>query len=150
MKNWQRLDQQQHSQSHKLLMQQHDEALQLQHQQGISSTMHHLSQPPASVTDESQHQLEPSITKSLSDKQEPRNSVATSVTSQVTTPEAIKSAEPVLLDERSLLGCLVRAVPAEASAKIRISSTVCLCSVLLFWFSYSFRFALLSINILSS
>lgn len=32
--------------------------------------------------------------------------------------------EPVLLDERSLLACIVRAVPAGSDNRIRISSTV--------------------------
>eukprot|EP01018_Ginkgo_biloba_P007136 Gb_40367 [translate_table: standard] len=35
-----------------------------------------------------------------------------------------KASEPSLLDERSLLACLVRAIPAEASARIRISTTL--------------------------
>jgi len=34
--------------------------------------------------------------------------------------------EPILLDERSLLACIVRAVPAGADGRIRISTTVSL------------------------
>jgi hypothetical protein len=35
-----------------------------------------------------------------------------------------RSSNPILLDERSLLACLVRAIPSEASARIKISTTV--------------------------
>lgn len=35
-----------------------------------------------------------------------------------------KPSDPPLLDERSLLGCFVRAIPAEASARIKISTTL--------------------------
>ena len=35
-----------------------------------------------------------------------------------------KSTNPTLLDERSLLACLVRAIPSEASARIKINTTV--------------------------
>lgn len=41
-----------------------------------------------------------------------------------TAPEPTKNPEPALLDERALLACLVRAVPAEANAKISLKSTV--------------------------
>ena len=37
-----------------------------------------------------------------------------------------KASDPVLFDERSLLACFVRVIPVEASARIRISSTVSL------------------------
>jgi hypothetical protein len=41
--------------------------------------------------------------------------------------------EPVLLDERSLLACIVRAVPAGSDNRIRISSTVSgTCGILFF------------------
>jgi hypothetical protein len=105
-------------------VQQHDEAHQMQHQQGISSSMHHLSQPTAPVAEENQLQHKPSPSKSIMAKQEPRHSVPSSVNSQPTAVESTKNPEPVLLDERALLACLVRAVPAEANAKISIKSTV--------------------------
>lgn len=35
-----------------------------------------------------------------------------------------KAAMPILLDEKSLLACLVRAIPSEASARIKISTTL--------------------------
>lgn len=35
-----------------------------------------------------------------------------------------KASDPALFDERSLLACFVRVIPAEASARIRISSTL--------------------------
>ena len=57
-------------------------------------------------------------------KQESRQPVTNPVTPQQTAVEPIKAPEPVLLDERALLACLVRAVPAEANAKISIKSTV--------------------------
>lgn len=121
----QRQEQQQHSQSHKQVpVQQHDEAHQMQHQQGISSSMHHLSQPTAPVAEENQLQHKPSPSKSIMAKQEPRHPVPSSVNSQPTAVESTKNPEPVLLDERALLACLVRAVPAEANAKISIKSTL--------------------------
>lgn len=57
-------------------------------------------------------------------KQEPRQPVTNQSNSQQGAPEPIKNPEPVLLDERSLLACLMRAVPAEANAKISMKSTV--------------------------
>lgn len=35
-----------------------------------------------------------------------------------------KAVEPALLDERSLLACIVRAIPAGSDGRIRISTTV--------------------------
>lgn len=44
-----------------------------------------------------------------------------------TTPmTAEKTPKPTLLDERSLLACIVRAIPSGASGRIRISTTVSL------------------------
>lgn len=37
---------------------------------------------------------------------------------------AAKAAEPTLLDEQSLLACIVRTIPPGSSGRIRISSTV--------------------------
>lgn len=118
-------EQQQHSQSHKHI-QQRGESVQLQHQQGISSTIH-LSQPMAHAPGDSQGQHEPSLSKSIATKQELIVPVLSPEIPQQTTSEPLKSTEPILLDERALLGCLVRAVPEEASNKIRISSTVSIC-----------------------
>ncbi|KAG0612107.1 hypothetical protein M758_6G002200 [Ceratodon purpureus] len=121
----QRQEQQQHSQSHKqVALQQHDEARQLQHQQGISSSMHHLSQAATSGTEGTQLQQKPPLSKSMAVKQEARQPIVSPVNSQQTTAEPVKNPEPVLLDERALLACLVRAVPAEASAKISLKSTL--------------------------
>ncbi|MCO5552852.1 hypothetical protein L7F22_006370 [Adiantum nelumboides] len=51
--------------------------------------------------------------------------VTASVLQQATTAEGIgKSPMPMLLDEKSLLACLVRAIPSEASACIKISTTL--------------------------
>lgn len=46
--------------------------------------------------------------------------------------------EPVLLDERCLLACIVRAVPAGSDNRIRISSTVSATFVILLLFSGTF------------
>lgn len=111
-------------------VQQHDETPQLQHQQGISSSMHHLSQPAAPVAEKNQLQQKPSLSKSIMAKQEPREPGANPVNLEQNVAESIKNPEPVLLDERALLACLVRAVPAEANAKISMKSTV---SVYYYW-----------------
>ena len=79
---------------------------------------------------DSQGQHEPSLSKSIATKQELIVPVLSPEIPQQTTSEPIKSTEPILLDERALLGCLVRAVPEEASNKIRISSTVSICFIL--------------------
>ncbi|XP_024394790.1 uncharacterized protein [Physcomitrium patens] len=105
-------------------VQQHDETPQLQHQQGISSSMHHLSQPAAPVAEKNQLQQKPSLSKSIMAKQEPREPGANPVNLEQNVAESIKNPEPVLLDERALLACLVRAVPAEANAKISMKSTL--------------------------
>lgn len=76
---------------------------------------------------DSQSQHEPSHSKSIATKQELIVPVLSPEIPQQTTSEPIKITEPILLDERALLGCLVRAVPEEASNKIRISSTVSIC-----------------------
>lgn len=96
----------------------------MQHQQGISSSMHHLSQPAAPVAEENQLQQKPLPMNSNMAKQESRHSVANLVNPLQTAVEPIKNPEPVLLDERALLACLVRAVPVEANSKISIKSTV--------------------------
>ena len=63
------------------------------------------------------------------------NNVAECSEKVVVFPEAAPTArtlspsqtmEPTLLDERSLLACIVRAVPAGADGRIRISTTVSL------------------------
>lgn len=43
-----------------------------------------------------------------------------------TSVTAGKTPKPTLLDERSLLACIVRAIPSGASGRIRISTTVSL------------------------
>jgi hypothetical protein len=48
--------------------------------------------------------------------------------------------EPALLDERSLLACIVRAVPAGSDNRIRISSTVSGTCGILFSFSGTFSY----------
>eukprot|EP00250_Pteridium_aquilinum_P012033 c20468_g1_i1 orf=723-3836(-) len=51
--------------------------------------------------------------------------VVTSSVQQVSSAEGnSKDMVPVLLDEKSLLACLVRAIPSEASARIKISTTL--------------------------
>jgi hypothetical protein len=122
----QRQEQQQLSQSHKqVVVQQHDEARQLQHQQGISSSMHNLSQTATTETEEDQLHQKPLPSKTIMAKQEPRHPVTIPVNPQhQTIPEPLKNPEPVLLDERALLACLVRAVPAEANSKISLKSTL--------------------------
>ncbi|KAI5082215.1 hypothetical protein GOP47_0001958 [Adiantum capillus-veneris] len=51
--------------------------------------------------------------------------VTASVGQQTSTSEGNgKSPLPMLLDEKSLLACLVRAIPSEASARIKISTTL--------------------------
>lgn len=51
--------------------------------------------------------------------------VVSSVVQQVSSAESNgKAAIPILLDEKSLLACLVRAIPSEASARIKISTTL--------------------------
>lgn len=107
-----------------MAVQQHDEARQLQHQQGISSSMHNLSQTATAGTEENQLQHKPLPSKTIMAKQEARHPVTLPVNPQQTAPEPVKNPEPVLLDERALLACLVRAVPAEANAKISLKSTV--------------------------
>lgn len=69
-------------------------------------------------------QIEGVAKKSLSEKQEHNNSEHQLVKQQNHVESSVKVVEPALLDERSLLACLVRAVPAEPSARIRISSTL--------------------------
>ncbi|XP_073396575.1 uncharacterized protein [Physcomitrium patens] len=135
-RNNNRQEQQQHPQSHQSVQEQHSkpfskqdpvqehETRQLQHQQGISSSMHHLSQPTAPMAEENLVQHKPSPRKSIMAKQEPRQPVTNQSNSQQGAPEPIKNPEPVLLDERSLLACLMRAVPAEANAKISMKSTL--------------------------
>jgi len=105
-------------------VQQHDEARQLQHQQGISSSMHNLSQTATTGTEENQLQHKPTPSKTIMAKQEPRHPVTIPVNQHQTAPEPSKNPEHVLLDERALLACLVRAVPAEANSKISLKSTV--------------------------
>ncbi|KAL2642350.1 hypothetical protein R1flu_009937 [Riccia fluitans] len=97
---------------------------QLQHQQGISSSMEHLGggTQSSSVSGEGPDHEAPTK-KSITEKQElqkpaPQNAKPSHAES------SSKAPEPVLLDERSLLGCLVRAIPVEPSARIRISSTL--------------------------
>lgn len=86
--------------------------------------MHRLSRPTALASEDGQPQHNLSRSNSIIASQELRNSTLSPVTSQQTSADLIKGSEPVLLNEKSLLACLVRAVPAEATAKIRISSTV--------------------------
>ncbi len=96
-----------------------------QHQQAISSPIQQLSQSAPLVKDEAQHHHDPSLSKPVSDKPELQNLVLTPMASQQDFPEAnTKNVEPGPLDEKSLLGCLLRVVPTEPNAKIRISTTV--------------------------
>ncbi|BBN01242.1 hypothetical protein MPTK1_2g05870 [Marchantia polymorpha subsp. ruderalis] len=116
------------SQSHRIFPQENMMTPQLQHQQGISSSMDHLGggTHSSSVSQEgTEHgQIEGVAKKSLSEKQEHNNSEHQLVKQQNHVESSVKVVEPALLDERSLLACLVRAVPAEPSARIRISSTL--------------------------
>ncbi len=96
-----------------------------QHQQAISSPIQQLSQSAPLVKDEAQHHHDPSLIKPVSEKPELQNLVLTPMASQQDFPEAnTKNVEPGPLDEKSLLGCLLRVVPTEPNAKIRISTTV--------------------------
>ncbi|KAJ4956582.1 hypothetical protein NE237_013365 [Protea cynaroides] len=52
----------------------------------------------------------------------PETSISSGRTSYLLTPEKIS--EPTLLDEKSLLACIVRAIPAGSVGRIRISSTL--------------------------
>jgi hypothetical protein len=120
----QRQEQQQHSQSHEQVTVQHDEARQLQHQQGISSSMHNLSQATTTGTEENHVQHKPPPSKTIMVKQEPSHPATAPANPQQIASEPIKNPEPALLDERALLACLIRAVPAEANAKISLKSTL--------------------------
>ncbi|CAK9256750.1 unnamed protein product [Sphagnum jensenii] len=96
-----------------------------QHQQAISSPIQQLSQSAPLVKDEAQRHHDPSLSKPVSEKPELQNLVLTPMASQQDFPEAnIKNVEPGPLDEKSLLGCLLRVVPTEPNAKIRISTTL--------------------------
>lgn len=86
--------------------------------------MPRLTRPAALASEDGQSQHNLSCRNSIIISQELRNSPTSPVTSQQISADLIKDSEPVLLDEKSLLACLIRAVPAEATAKIRISSTV--------------------------
>jgi hypothetical protein len=118
----QRSEQQSQSQKYgKAVQPQH----QHQHQQAISSPIQQLSQLAPLVKDEAQHHHDPSLSKPVSEKPELQNLVLTPMASQQDFPEAnTKNVEPGPLDEKSLLGCLLRVVPTEPNAKIRISTTV--------------------------
>lgn len=106
-----------------MAVQQHDEARQLQHQQGISSSMHNLSQAATTATEENQVQHKPPPSMTIMAKQEPRHPVTIPVNPQRTAPEPIKNPEPILMDEKALLACLVRVV-RDANAKISLKATV--------------------------
>eukprot|EP00249_Psilotum_nudum_P024733 c29279_g1_i1 orf=728-4054(-) len=53
-----------------------------------------------------------------------QNSVVQSIQQSGAVDGGGKGTEPMLLDERSLLGCLIRVIPAESSMRIRISTTL--------------------------
>ncbi|CAM6100456.1 unnamed protein product [Calypogeia fissa] len=106
---------------------------QLQHQQGISSSMGHLGGGAVHSSSMSQEDstghlprevAATSVQMSNADKQELQKSVAQISNQQHFAEANTKTPEPVLLDERSLLACLLRAVPPEPNARIRISSTL--------------------------
>lgn len=137
-------------QNHQLLQQQQQQhennvetqTQQLQHQQGISNSMGHLGgggggaaaaahSSSMSQEDSSGHLRHDvavsSVNMATVDSQELQKPVVAPIAKpQPHFGEAAnaKGAEAVLLDERSLLACLVRAVPAEPSARISIRSTV--------------------------
>ncbi|CAM6040794.1 unnamed protein product [Sphagnum compactum] len=120
----QRSEQQSQSQKYgKAVPPQHQH--QHQHQQAISSPIQQLSQSAPLVKDEAQHHHDPSLSKPVSDKPELQNLVLTPMASQQDFPEAnTKNVEPGPLDEKSLLGCLLRVVPTDPNSKIRISTTL--------------------------
>ncbi|KAH8949214.1 hypothetical protein BDL97_10G019900 [Sphagnum fallax] len=122
----QRSEQQSQSQKYgKAVQPQHQHQHQHQHQQAISSPIQQLSQSAPLVKDEAQHHHDPSLIKPVSEKPELQNLVLTPMASQQDFPEAnTKNVEPGPLDEKSLLGCLLRVVPTEPNAKIRISTTL--------------------------
>ncbi|KAL3695744.1 hypothetical protein R1sor_009820 [Riccia sorocarpa] len=122
----------QHVQSHNHQLFQQDlmitsQPQQLQHQQGISGSMErlgsgaHSSSPSHEGPDHEKYEAPPK--KSVNEK-ELQKSAPLNAKQTHSEASSSKAPEPVLLDERSLLACLVRAVPVEPSARIRISSTL--------------------------